>query len=99
MVKERNPITVIILMMVTCGIYGLYWMIQTKNEINEKGGDIPTAWLIIIPIANFYWLWKYVEQWHAIAKPEQELMMVILVYLIFSPLAIYWIQVALNKLA
>lgn len=27
--------------------------------MNTKGSGIPTAWLLIIPFANLYWLWKY----------------------------------------
>lgn len=98
MVKERNPIMVIIYSMITCGIYSLYWAIQTKNEINEKGGEIPTGWLLIVPFANLYWFWRYVEDWHKVTKPEQDLIMVVLVFFVFSPLAIYWIQTELNKL-
>ncbi len=99
MVKERNPIMVLIYSMLTCGIYSFYWSIQTKNEINEKGGDIPTAWLLFVPFANIYWYWRYIEDWHKVAKPEQELMMVVLAFFLLAPLAIYWIQIALNKLA
>ncbi|MHA1556654.1 MAG: DUF4234 domain-containing protein [Candidatus Heimdallarchaeota archaeon] len=99
MVKERNPIMVLIYSMLTCGIYSLYWSIQTKNEINEKGGDIPTAWLLIIPIANFYWYWRYVEDWIKVTNGYKDLTMILLAFFLFSPLAIYWIQEGLNTLA
>ncbi|MHA1353420.1 MAG: DUF4234 domain-containing protein [Candidatus Heimdallarchaeaceae archaeon] len=39
MIKERNPIVVIILMMITFGIYALFWYYWTKNELNELGAD------------------------------------------------------------
>jgi hypothetical protein len=29
--------------------------------MNSQGAQIPTAWLLIVPIANLYWLWKYSE--------------------------------------
>jgi len=60
-IKRRNPVLVIILSFITFGIYGFYWMVVTKNEMNRLGADIPTAWLIIIPIINFYWLYKYCD--------------------------------------
>jgi len=85
--------------MLTCGIYGFYWQIVTKNEINEVGGDIPTAWLLLVPIANFYWLWKYVESWLKVTKEYKELTILLIVYLIFPPLAIMWIQEGLNTIA
>jgi len=45
--------------MVTLGIYGLVWYVKTKEEMNAKGAEIPSAWLLIVPIANIIWMWKY----------------------------------------
>lgn len=59
--QNRNPFIVILLSIVTLGIYSLVWLIKTKNEMNAKGAQIPTAWLIIVPFVNYYWLWKYSE--------------------------------------
>jgi len=51
---------VIILTLVTCGIYGLIWFVKTRREmVADKQADIPTAWLLIVPIANIYWEWKW----------------------------------------
>lgn len=57
--QNRNPLTVVALTLVTFGFYGLYWEVKTKGEMNALGADIPTAWLLIVPIANYWWLWKY----------------------------------------
>jgi len=57
--KKRSPIAVLLLPLITFGIYALYWMVSTKIEMNAKGANIPTAWLIIIPLVNLWWLWKY----------------------------------------
>jgi hypothetical protein len=57
--KQRSPIAVFFLTLITFGIYGLVWQVKTKNEMNALGADIPTAWLLIIPFVNYYWLWKY----------------------------------------
>lgn len=59
--KQRNPFAVFILPAVTFGIYGIVWAVKTKNEMNRLGAQIPTAWLMIIPLVNIYWLWKYAE--------------------------------------
>jgi hypothetical protein len=100
MVQERNPITVIILTLCTFGIYGLIWLVRTKNEMNELGAEIPTAWLLIIPIANIFWLWKYCEGFEVVTKGEEQSgAMVFLIYIIFSPAAVYIVQTGLNKLA
>ena len=59
--KNRNPIAVALLPFVTFGIYSIYWQVKTKVEMNTLGATIPTAWLIIIPFVNIWWLWKYAE--------------------------------------
>ena len=58
---KRSPFAVFFLPAITFGIYAIIWWVKTKDEMNAKGDQIPTAWLLIIPIANHYWLWKYCE--------------------------------------
>ena len=61
--KTRSPITVVLLSIVTLGIYALVWQVQTKNEMNRSyAAGIPTAWLILVPIIGaLYWMWKWSE--------------------------------------
>ncbi len=59
--KKRNPIAVALLPFITFGIYSIVWMVKTKVEMVAKGADIPTCWLIIIPLVNLWWMWKYSE--------------------------------------
>ena len=57
--KERSVPGVIILAFLTFGIYALVWHVKTKNEMVEAGADIPTAWLLLVPFAGIYWMWKW----------------------------------------
>lgn len=59
--KQRSPIAVFLFPFITFGIYSIYWMVKTKGEMNNMGQSIPTAWLIIVPFVNIWWLWKYSE--------------------------------------
>ncbi len=59
--KQRNPIVVILLTVITLGIYGIVWTVKTKLEMNRLGAKIPTAWLLVVPLVNIWWLWKYSE--------------------------------------
>src|SRR5260370_41982791 len=64
--KRRSPAAPLLLPVVTFGIYSLVWLVKTKNEMNRTVDAIPTAWLLIVPIANIWWEWKYavgVEQY------------------------------------
>ena len=56
---NRHPILVLVLSFFTCGIYYIYWLVVSKIEMNNRGADIPTAWLLIIPFVNIYWLWRW----------------------------------------
>src|SRR4051812_40058413 len=56
---RRSIAAVLLLPMITFGIYGLVWFVKTKNEMKTLGAEIPTAWLIIVPFVSLYWMWKY----------------------------------------
>ncbi len=58
---KRSALTVVILSLITFGIYALVWQVQTRNEMNRQYGTaIPTAWLLLVPfIGALYWMWKW----------------------------------------
>ncbi len=99
-VKHRSPILVIVLSLITFGLYALYWWYQTKNEMNSLGASIPTFILAIIPIVNFYWMWKYCEAYAKyVKKDDSAALLTFLAFLIFFPIGQYLVQVDLNKIA
>jgi membrane protease YdiL (CAAX protease family) len=52
--KHRNIVTVIILSLITLGIYDLYWLASTKKELNARTRvHVPTLWLLFSPILLF----------------------------------------------
>lgn len=60
--KNRNPVAVFLLGLVTLGFYSWYWAVKTKGEMNKLGTNIPTAWIWLIPIVGtIWWYWKYSE--------------------------------------
>ena len=63
---QRSPVMVLVYTLISFGIYGIYWFVKTKDEMNQKfNTGIPTAWYLIIPILNLLWLWKY---WQGVQK-------------------------------
>ncbi len=57
---KRSVAAVVIFSIITLFIYAIYWHVKTKQEMVDKfGADIPTAWLLIVPVGNLYWMWKY----------------------------------------
>ncbi|MHB1483325.1 MAG: DUF4234 domain-containing protein [Saccharofermentanales bacterium] len=37
--KVRNPVTVVLLSFITCGIYMIYWLFVVSGEINKAVGE------------------------------------------------------------
>jgi hypothetical protein len=56
---KRSVVSVIVLTLITFGIYALIWFIKTKREMVKAGAEIPTSWLLILPFVNIFWLWKW----------------------------------------
>ncbi len=74
-------------------------MVQTKKEMNEMGGEIPTAWLIIIPVANIYWAYKYCEAFATYVKKDNNTILWFVLYILVGIVMPAIVQLELNKLA
>lgn len=65
MVKNRNIVMCIILSIITCGIYGIIWMINMANDLNTvskeqdtSGGMVFVFSLITCGIYGLFWIYK-----------------------------------------
>ena len=99
MVKHRNIFLVYLFTILTFGIYAIYWMVSTKNEMNNLGAQIPTAWLLIIPIANIYWVYKYCEGFAKTVKKDDNTLLWFILYVLVSIIMPAIVQSELNNLA
>ena len=99
MIKRRDIVLVYILGFITFGIYFVYWAVQTKKEMNGMGGTIPTAWLLIIPIANLYWIYKYCEAFSAYVKKDNNAVLWFILYVLVGFIMPAIVQSELNRLA
>lgn len=95
--KNRNPFLVFFLPFITLGIYGLYWSISTKNEMNRRGSNIPTAWLLIIPFVSYYWIYKYSEGVEQVTNGKQSTVLAFILQFILGPIGMAIIQLDFNK--
>jgi hypothetical protein len=59
MLKHRSPAAVLLLPLVTLGIYSIVWYVKTRGELNAAGASIATTWWIIVPFGAFYYLWSF----------------------------------------
>lgn len=69
MIKRRDIAVAIILSIVTCGIYGLYWFVCLNDDLNEltdregtSGGVALILSLVTCGIYTIYWMYKSGEK-------------------------------------
>ena len=98
-IQKRNPVLVAVLSVITGGIYALYWFVKTKDEINSLGANIPTAWMLIIPVLNLYWEYRYTEGYATYVKKDGNAVLWFLLLFFVCPVAMAAFQSELNKLA
>ncbi len=73
-IQERSPVTLIILGMVTCGIYIWYWWYKSTQELKEATGDQslnPGMDLLLVVLTGGLW-GVYIE--HRNAKKVHEIL-------------------------
>lgn len=57
---KRSVAGVVLLSIITFGIYLIVWLVKTKNEANRAyNAGVPSAWWLIVPIGNIWWQWKF----------------------------------------
>ena len=69
MIQQRNIALCIILSIITCGIYGLYWFVCLTNDTNAaadtegtSGGVALILTIITCNIYGLYWAYKQGEK-------------------------------------
>jgi len=96
---ERSPITVLLLGAFTLGIYPLIWLISTKTEMNAAGADIPTGWMLILPILNIIWLWKWAQGVEKVTGGDTSGGLAFILLFMLGPIGMFVVQSGLNKKA
>ena len=82
---KRNLFLVWLLTSLTQGLYTLFWYVKTKREMTNRGESIRPAWMLIIPVVNWYWLWNYSQ---AVSKVINQKLRPITVYKILISIPI-----------
>ena len=112
MIQKRNIAVCIILSIVTCGIYGIYWFICLNNDTNTASNTFGTSGgvaflltLVTCGIYGFYWAYKQGEKIDAAKAsrgiPTSNSGIVYLLLSIFGLSIVAWalMQNELNQLA
>ena len=96
-IKEKNILMVYLLSIFTFGVYPIVWYVKSKRDMNSLGAQIPTSWLLIVPVANFYWIYKYCEGFSNHLIKDDNTVLWFCVSLFAGFLMPYFVQNELNK--
>ena len=103
MIKKRNMAMQVLLMIITLGIYGIYWFYVTTSEMVEHKGlkGSPGLWtvLYILPLVSLYAVYKQGEAVEALTDGSINRWVMLILWVIFSPAAWLITQLELNKRA
>jgi len=107
--EVRNPITVIVLAMVTCGFYGLYWMYMVCQEVNgglgrEEFNLVKEILLSIVTCGlwGLYFQWRMAEAIVEVQKtwgvePKYDAPIMFILLFVFGPATTFMMQDSLNN--
>lgn len=94
---KRSVAAVVILSLITFGIYAIVWFVKTKTEMVQQGADIPTAWLMIVPIASIYFMWKWCGGVEHVTRGKQSQAVNFILVFLLGVIGMAIIQDMLNK--
>jgi hypothetical protein len=95
---KRSPIAVFFLSIFTFGIYIIVWRVMTKGEMNRLGANIPSAWLLIIPFVNIWWLWEYSGGVELVTKKQMSQVVAFILVVLLSAIGDAILQDSFNKI-
>ena len=113
MIERRNIEVCIVLTLVTCGIYGIYWIVCLTNDVNTVSGDVngTSGGMVVLltivtcGIYGIYWAYKQGEKLdftknnRGIPSSNSGVLYLILQIFGFGIIAYALMQNELNKLA
>jgi hypothetical protein len=96
---KRSVAGVILLTLVTFSIYQIYWYVKTKDEMVAQGAEIPTGWLLLVPFANIYWLWKWCTGVEHVTRGKTSAPVALLLMILLSVIGSAILQSQFNAIA
>lgn len=104
-----DPIKLIILCIVTCGIYEFYWIYKVTEFTNQDGAEYrnPVNKLLLclfVPFYFLYWIYVTCKKIETISAqrgvPANDVtVLAIVFYFVFSPVTVFVMQNSINKLS
>ncbi len=103
-VKYRDMWAQVGLMIITIGLYGIYWFYQTAVELkflNKDPNANPALWtvLLFVPFGGIYSSYKYASLYELESRDHLNRWILFLLWIVFSPAVWFIVQTELNHRA
>ena len=102
-IKFRNLPMQIVLVLVTLGIYVIYWYYVTLKELHiANGNDQGVAmWTLLgfLPIASYFSNWHYSCEFDGFSAQKYPTLLLFLAFIAFPPVVWFVVQTELNAAA
>ena len=103
MIKQRNMWMQVVLMIVTLGIYSIYWFYVTSREMldyQKKEGNAGLWTLVLlIPFGSFYSYWQHSKLVESLTGERYNHWLIYALWVFFSPATWLLTQIELNRIA
>lgn len=105
--KNRSVLSVVLLSLFTCGIYQIYWMYVTTEDLNANEPEEPlTNYIVAILLSivtcgiyGIYWMYKFYKKVDSVAKTDDLLLSLLLSLFVSSIIGMAIAQNSLNKIS
>ena len=103
-IKNRNMLLQPFLVIITLGIYGIYWFHVTLGELHRANNrEEPQSWkwtiLFCIPLLDFFSFWHYAGEYGEFVWDKYPRILIFILWLVFFPAVWFLVQRDLNRTA
>ena len=102
-IKKRTMVMQVVLMIITLGIYAIYWYYSTLKELHvangkDEGAGMWTVFLFL-PLLNYFAMWHYSSEYAEFTAQKYPGLLIFLAWIIFLPIIWFLVQTDLNRSA
>lgn len=96
---EGLVLLVFFVMLLAGLVYTLYWLVSTARVLRrETTLTIPNSFLVVVPIANYWWMWRYSQATEVYLKEKQQSALIFLLIAALGSIGMGIVQDYFNKL-
>ncbi|PKB71718.1 MAG: hypothetical protein BZY87_04030 [SAR202 cluster bacterium Io17-Chloro-G6] len=102
-ITYRNMVMQVVLVIVTLGIYTLYWFYVTLDELHKANGKTEGSgmwtFLSLVPIAQYFAYWHQANEYTEFVNEKYPAIRIFILWIMFSPAVWFLVQSDLNQVA